>query len=394
MHVLMDVALTNVREHTAPFPFGVLSSDMSDNLAPASSVSGDEAFSAAAFHKALCSVSSAYERYSTLRKELWADDTFQGPRAVLGQSDDYANHYRKSLLPILVEGLEPSSHRTFLDLGCAPGGLCKFLLQLWPEDKGSWTGVGVTLSPDIGGLAMQVEDDARLRICYADVVQHTAFVDACVTATSTIGGEKAAFDFVNLGIVLDHTVRVKRQRDAEGAASHVSYGEQLFTQLTAAKNVLRSDGKGVLMLAMKTDFPSLPEVLPSLRRLQAASREVRLIPTMYTESTGKKQFYVVAVGCLVTDALCDDLRRIWNLGTQRYLAMKRQAIEAKRTAGMALGVKGQRLQHLPAVVVENNGYASEETVRDVYTNPEGTQTVLGSDLDHFFTLVHSALSRA
>ncbi|CUG87116.1 Hypothetical protein, putative [Bodo saltans] len=408
----------------------------------------DDKSSAAAYHAELTSSSAAYRTYATTRQDLWKDPRFQQAQARLGRSGDYAAHYVQHLLPKLREhfgnNTEPkAAPLRFLDMGCAPGGLCETLLHR--SGALQWSGVGVTLHEQDGGLPMDVGAiPDRFDIRYADVTHRDAFVHACVK-----DDEVGTFDFVNCGIVLDQTVRRKRSggntatqqpsdEDASSASTTpmISFGEQLYTQLLVAARALKSDGSGAVMMALKTDFPSLPEMIPTLatliqhrsshtkeesndgyspqepsNTLPGSHTSVRVIPTMYTMTCGKKQFYTVVFGAHATAQLAEDVRRIWNLGTARYLAMKRTAIAAKRarddntvegaSVSSASKQKLVSVQNLvvstlasssgdgsvDAVVVESNGYVAHDAVSSVYA------TVTGKDLDAFFGMVSAALQQ-
>lgn len=377
--------------------------------------------SAAAYHMELSAISAAYTTYAATRQDLWRNPNFQQARARLGHASDYARHYVEYLLPMLRHGCpqDPSCDSTvrcvakprrFLDLGCAPGGLCEALLHrsVNPADP-QWTGVGVTLAAADGGLAMEVADvPNRFEVRYADVTDRELFVRRCVPPS-----EEGTYDFVNCGIVLDQTVRQKRQSSSSDGATPqvplVSFGEQLYTQLLVAAAALRRDGKGVVMMALKTDFPSLPEVMPTLRMLidnvsggalNVGGGEVRIIPTMYTTTCGKKQFYVVVLGCNATIKLAEGIRGIWNRGTARYLALKRAAIATKRAraedAAEPNPTATKRLDSVQDLVdakhgdtaelSTTNGLGARETVSCVYR-----ATATGKDLDTFFSMVSNAL---
>lgn len=379
--------------------------------------------SAAAYHEQLSARSPSYLQYATTRQDLWKDPRFHQAQARLGHSSDYAQHYVQYLLPPLAQQFPSTGrqHLRFLDMGCAPGGLCETLLHRAGNATAHWSGVGVTLHENDGGLGMEVAPvQDRFEVRYGDVTHREAFIAECVRE-----GEVGTFDLVNCGIVLDQTVRRKRtmgdtadisSADGNGNASAappmISFGEQLYTQLLVAARALRQDGSGVVMMALKTDFPSLPEMMPTLATLIKSSSSVRVIPTMYTMTCGKKQFYSVALGVDATVQLAEGIRRIWNLGTARYLVMKRAAIATKRArdeddtrTATVTGSKGklESVQHLvasggnatimtpsvtntdSAVIVESSGFDACDTVAAVYA----TQT--GKDLDIFFGMVSTAL---
>ena len=59
--------------------------------------------------------------------------------------------------------------RRFLDLGCAPGAFATWILQ----NNAAARGIGITLSPDAGGIRPQVDPtfSERLEVRFADVVK-------------------------------------------------------------------------------------------------------------------------------------------------------------------------------------------------------------------------------
>jgi hypothetical protein len=240
-----------------------------------------------------------------------------------------------------------------------------------------WQGVGVTLSPADGGLAMQFSHP-RLEVKYADVGDEASFI-----ATAAACGLRCA-DLVNMGIVLDAVVK----RGRSEAKQAVGFKEQLRTQLLAAMQCLRDDGRGVLMGALKIDFPSLPEVIPTLLLLQRSCARLRVIPTMYTAECGKKQLYFVACGVTgLGDGLVKDVFSLWENGKKRYNALRTYAVNRKRQRD----TEDQKvdLNEATDIAAAYMGlYDSVATVSELY----GAGGV-GKDLDEFFGMVACALSR-
>lgn len=338
--------------------------------------------------------SASYIEYADARAKGWTGAYVAKP-VRLGTAAHYAAHYSKYLAPLLLEAfplptdteLKPPALR-FLDLGAAPGGLCSMLSQ---SDKShEWSGVAVTLDPATGGLPMQIPlDNTKIQLRYADIIQSESFRVAAVADE-----EEGSYDFVNLGIVLDAFVKNKR-----GGTGAMGFGDQLYHQLTVARRALRGDGKGAVMVALKTDFPSLSEVYPTLDRLlhcSSRSDGLRIIPTMYSRSNGKKQFYALIMNVTLTDDIAGDIRQIWAAGKQRYREMTTALYEAKMRRNAEQGVgegssedcshKRQRdddhIQLATAVSTADQGAVA--LVDRVYASA-------GKGLDHFYDCVKEAV---
>ena len=327
-----------------------------------------------AFHEALAAHSPSYREYAAAKLRGWKDTnagdradaaSYVRPKVVLGAARDYAAHYDAHLVPLLCE---PAVHvqREFLDFGSAPGGLCHCLLaQALPSQgdgggagespstrRHAWRGTAVTLSPADGGLAIdehvlaaaagtsgpdaaagataatatatagENDSSARLRVKYHDVCDAEGFVAAC-----TDGGAREHYaDFVNCGIVLDARVKAKK------SGRVIGFGEQLHIQLTAALRCLRADGRGDLMLALRFDFPSLPECVPTLDLFRRHAAQLFVLPTLYTRSAGRKQFYLLCRGVRMTRELCDAARGIWDAGRDRYKCFVRATLAGRAAA--------------------------------------------------------------
>ena len=294
------------------------------------------------YHVELMSLSASYGDLDAAKRAVRTAtaDTYTRPTVVLGDALAYSNHYSVYFRPIVAD------KGRFLDMGCAPGGLCHMLLGV------GWDGVGVTLSPSSGGLRMEVAKEGVLTLRYADVMNSDEFV-----LVATDGLAKGTFDLVNMGIVVDKSVREK----SEGVAS---YSDQIYTQLRVGLSVMKPSG-GTLMMALVWDFTTLPEVFQTLDALRAVSTSVRVMPTMYTASHARKQMYVAACGCCMTDSLCQTLRTIWGTGAER------RCVYGKKR---------------PADIEAMDGTAARECVKRVYATS-------GADLDAFCAILATALRR-
>lgn len=132
-----------------------------------------------------------------------------------------------------------SSTFRFLDLGCAPGGVSRFLV----EDL-SWSGIGMTLSPQMGGIAMcdslmachatsvtlptggmetGAEVKPRYLLFYGDVGRPVQEWDLCDPPSGECPWSAAnvlvnhRFRFVNGGAVQDFGQRQQISHDATAA---------------------------------------------------------------------------------------------------------------------------------------------------------------------------------
>jgi len=323
------------------------------------------------FHDAIIRLCPAYKRLSETKLKGWNDSKgYVRPELSLGAHTDYAAHYAKVLLPLLTES-HPSGGK-FLDLGCAPGGLCTALTTTGGTTQSLWKGVGVTLDPKEGGLAMQAPLNSSLvEIRYADVNHRDPFLAACVKK-----GEERTFDFVNLGIVLDGTVKMRSEKN-------IPYCQQLTTQLHVALKALASGGS--LLIALKLDFPTLPEVIRTFGVFLDVCSAMRMVPTMYTATHGRKQFYFLAQGLRLDTSIVDRLQDVWEEGRRRYVAFATQAKERNMAGG-----KRQRLDE-----ERREGTSDEEEVKKRTEADTLVAAVmggaLGMDFGNFCDVIRTAL---
>lgn len=86
--------------------------------------------------------------------------------------------------------------KRFMDIGCAPGGLCAYFIR----DLG-WSGVGFTLQLERGGLKVRFKDP-KLSVAHCDMsdMGSVEFINSTTTLNSE--SEAAKFDFVNCGVVM------------------------------------------------------------------------------------------------------------------------------------------------------------------------------------------------
>lgn len=406
------------------------------------------------FNEALEAISSSYKAYAQAKLKGWQNFTCESqqqkdlsvtsaaaaavavgceagdqpiqqpyirPRVVLGTSSDYADHYERYLNPKLQDAhiaREANTRKYFLDFGAAPGGLCRCLLSRCRSNDCCWEGTAVTLGPSDGGLEMDEEllkfakmegeegqhsnndnkeqeseqhhFSSRLTVKYRDVCDTEKFVKACEK-----NGNKSEHwaDFVNCGIVLDAKVKSKK------TGKVIGYGEQLFIQLASAMKALRDDGEGDVMVALRFDFPSLPETIPTIDLFrQHCTKGIFILPTLYTESCGRKQFYLLARGIVMTDAFCHQVKAIWDKGRERYVNLRKVVVtarEAKKNGG-GCGETRQRKDD-----DDDNRDDEEEKVagvddvekKQVYELVQRVYQATGPTLDEFCRLIQQFLEK-
>eukprot|EP00759_Apiculatamorpha_spiralis_P020143 PhF_6_TR25647/c0_g1_i1/m.36093 len=261
--------------------------------------------SANPYHDELMKHCTPYRQLAELKLKGWKGQTYTRPNAPLARYESYAANYTKHLLPFL-HATPWEGYRKFIDLGCAPGGLCAALLGDADNTTCKWKGVGVTLDPKAGGLNVSFQH-ANLEVRYADINKGEEFLRQCSLK------EDDLFDFANLGIVLDAVVKQRTQE-------HLPYSVQLDRQLQVALKVLKPNGS--FMMPMKWDYTSLPETLQTIDVLLASGGVIHIVPSVYTADHGRKQFYLLTQGITVTKSLVESINEVWNKGRERYLAYR------------------------------------------------------------------------
>ena len=114
-------------------------------------------------------------------------------RAGKGPSyDKYYDFYKKLFTGATehAEIFKPAAKR-FMDIGCAPGGLCAYFIK----DLG-WSGVGFTLQIERGGLKVRFKDpNLQVHPCDMSEMESVQFI-----SDKVLGQPK--FDFINCGVVM------------------------------------------------------------------------------------------------------------------------------------------------------------------------------------------------
>ncbi|KNH08878.1 hypothetical protein XU18_0733 [Perkinsela sp. CCAP 1560/4] len=264
------------------------------------------------FHDELQLKCPAYKALSDAKLRGWKSETYVRPRVVLATYEKYADNYRVHLLPKLPPSDGTQLRSKFFDMGSAPGGLCQAILE-WPcmpDGRNNWYGVAVTLDPAEGGIPMRYVNES-LEVRFANVQSEERFLEDSVHAEDV-----EAYSFVNMGIVIDYNVR----RHLNGS---VPFYQQLTTQIRATKLLLKP--KGSFMMVLNWDYHSLPEVLCTFHILLQHADALHMLPTVYTSTAGRKQFYLLVNGVTLTTELLDDLTTAWRKGFLRHsVALKRK----------------------------------------------------------------------
>ena len=118
----------------------------------------------------------------------------EGLKAGNANYDKYYNFYRKTL-PTKGRVFVRDEGRTFVDIGSAPGGLCKYLCA----DLG-WRGCAYSLAEHAGGLEMRYVNAERLHFSHADLTEPDLHSRVVSEVRAVLGKERV--DFINLGVVI------------------------------------------------------------------------------------------------------------------------------------------------------------------------------------------------
>ena len=276
-----------------------------------------------AFHEELQRVCSAYKALSDAKLRGWNSKTYVRPHVSLASCKEYAENYTKHLIPKLKVADSGSLRSKFYDIGSAPGGLCQAFLEAEAagDVRNKWFGVALTLDPENGGIEMKYKNDS-LEVRYADVHEGEKFLEIAVKQA-----DENSYDFVNMGIVVDSNVKKYLNKS-------VQYHEQLITQLRAAQLLLKPGGS--FMMVLNLDYPSLPEVLCAMHTLLKHAKSLHMIPTVYSKSAGRKQFYLLVSEITLTHEMVDELSAIWKKGHTRHVASRKRKLQERKDEDVEL----------------------------------------------------------
>lgn len=140
--------------------------------------------------------------FSALMQEVEEDDVdepgFAHPKVMraAGKGPAYDKYYSfyKDLFESVPEHssvFSINARKRFMDIGCAPGGLCAYFVK----DLG-WSGIGFTLQLERGGLKVRFKDPG-LEVHYCDMSEPES-----VDFISSTARGSPKFDFINCGVVM------------------------------------------------------------------------------------------------------------------------------------------------------------------------------------------------
>ena len=301
----------------------------------------------AAFHDALCSSCPSYKELSDVKLRGWKSKTYVRPHVILAKCHEYAQNYAEHFLPKLEIDDAYQMRRKFCDMGAAPGGLCQCLLEAKEPtgERNKWYGVALTLDPEQGGIDMRYKHES-LEVRFANVHNSENFLK-----TALAPGDEKSFAFVNMGIVVDGNV--KRYLD-EG----IPYYQQLTTQMQATERLLAPNGS--FMIVLNLDYPSLPEVLGVIHTLIKHSKSVHIIPTVYTRSAARKQFYLLVNKITLTTEIVQELSNTWKSGYERQMSRRKRRLQERKD------------EERDETAISQSGFSADyikEVVQSIMTQP-------------------------
>ncbi|KAG8340234.1 hypothetical protein TRVL_08937 [Trypanosoma vivax] len=233
----------------------------------------------------------------------------------------------------------------FLDIGCAPGGVSKFLVT-----KLGWSGTGVSLSVGHGGIAL---DTSWLES--PDLKSRYEFIEGDVTMSDWHGRIKEKrFYFVNCGAVQDHGQRDGEEDDTKNCSSAgqpiLPWFNFLIPQLRVAVEHVQ-DGGVIMFVFGVPQSASFPILLALLRPLVRGS--ISIMPTMHLT---KSPVYV-----LVTDVVApvtESAITAWGCIFQRLTDGTKEFWLGEESDGYALAARGfeEHRFHLEAVWKESAAF--------------------------------------
>ncbi|KAJ3154613.1 hypothetical protein HDU89_007851 [Geranomyces variabilis] len=212
-------------------------------------------------------------------------------------SSHFANQFKGAMDEVDAQSggkLRDGGVKVFLDLGCAPGGFSKWVLEQNPEARG----MGVTLPPEVGGLPMIMEgvlqDETRYGCIYRDVTDRPAEISYAHPADSK---ERAAVDcsppqcdLVIAGSIYRDEHTADPSRTGPPPVRQRARQTLIFSQLLAALRNLQPGGTLVVVSNMKPHLHNL-EILCFLKEVFGS-----LVPVKPKQvHTIRSSFYLVAL---------------------------------------------------------------------------------------------------
>ncbi|CBH14008.1 hypothetical protein, conserved [Trypanosoma brucei gambiense DAL972] len=200
---------------------------------------------------------------------------------------------------------------TFLDLGCAPGGVSKYLVT-----ELRWSGIGVSLPVDRGGIAFDSSwrnfptSKGRFELIEGSILEEDWQQHRAIKGRD--------FYFVNGGAVQDYG---QREEETSGDSGELPTNDGhpvlpwfsfLVPQLQIAVKHVR-DGGVIMFVFGRPECASFPILLAHLRPLVAGS--IHIMETMHAAKT---PVYVLLTGVRVTRTMgtCEAWDRLLKLLTE------------------------------------------------------------------------------
>lgn len=217
----------------------------------------------------------------------------------------------------------PELPHSFVDLGCAPGGVSIFLNR-----RCRWNGVGVSLSEDAGGIAMTKQllcpsatssyaflPKSILDSDLVECVREKAMTCGAFASQDGSGaGATYRFDFVNGGAVQDHGQRSGLSDSDPGAdAPALPWFTFLVPQLLASFRLVKTGGSVMVVYGMSTcgGLFLLLHLLVHELRLVPSFEDVQFLETMHHT---KPPIYVMLNRVQPTDERIAALERFFARG--------------------------------------------------------------------------------
>ncbi|CAF3496703.1 unnamed protein product [Rotaria socialis] len=131
----------------------------------------------------------------------------------------------------------------FLDLGCAPGGFSRWII----ENNPSCTGLGITLPPDLGGFHMVFDAPGRYRYLYEDVTKNP---ETIWCQDGVYQGIEPQFDLCIAGCIF-RSPEINENSDDDQPACSRSRRVLRYSQLLTALTNLQKNGTLILVFNIR-----------------------------------------------------------------------------------------------------------------------------------------------
>ncbi|KAJ3183285.1 hypothetical protein HDU85_002311 [Gaertneriomyces sp. JEL0708] len=213
-------------------------------------------------------------------------------KATTKPSSTFANQFHGAMEEVdsSSRGAVSGSVKRFLDLGCAPGGFSRWILEHNPNSMG----MGVTLPPEMGGIPMVMEgileDSSRYRCEYRDVTESPGSIRWSLQPDTKGQSHPEYCDLVIAGSIYRDHETIDPSRDKPPPLRKRSRQLLAYSQLLAALQNLEQGGTLVMVCNMKPQLHNV-EMLHLLRNVFG-----ELIPVKPTAvHTIRSSFYLVGL---------------------------------------------------------------------------------------------------